>query len=66
MAEKVAQHTHCQMCGKATPLDETLCSEECKQKYKALVKKRKLFVYMIYVLIFFILILYGLAYSGAI
>jgi len=58
MVEKVSQHTHCQICGKAIPVDETLCSEECKQKYRAMVKKRKWLVYIMYGLIFFILALF--------
>lgn len=48
MAEKVSQHTHCHICGKAIPLGETLCSEECRQKYQSLVKKRKLMMYFMY------------------
>mgnify|MGYP002750209242 CR=1 FL=1 len=58
MVEKVAQHTHCHICGKAIPFNETLCSEECKQKYQAMVKKRKTIVYIMYALIAFILILF--------
>ena len=42
MAEKVAQHKHCQVCGKTIPISETMCSEECKQKYQAFMKKRKM------------------------
>ena len=61
MAEKVAQHTHCQICGKAIPISETLCSEECKQKYKSMVKKRKILVYIMYGLIFVILIMFLLS-----
>ena len=58
MVEKVAQHTHCQICGKAIPISETLCSEECKQRYQTMVKKRKILVYVMYGLIAFILVLY--------
>ena len=58
MVEKVAQHTHCQICGKAIPITETLCSDECKQKYQAMVKKRKMLVYIMYGLIAFILVLF--------
>ena len=58
MVEKVAQHTHCQICGKAIPLTETLCSEECKEKYRAMVKKRKMIVYVMYASVFFILALF--------
>lgn len=58
MVEKVSQHTHCQICGKAVPVTETLCSEECKQKYQVMIKKRKWLVYIMYGLIFFILALF--------
>jgi predicted nucleic acid-binding Zn ribbon protein len=58
MAEKVTQHAHCHICGKAIPLTETLCSEECRQKYNLMLKKRKMLVYVMYALIFFILAMY--------
>ncbi|MEA2055821.1 MAG: DUF2116 family Zn-ribbon domain-containing protein [Candidatus Thermoplasmatota archaeon] len=58
MAEKIPQHAHCQVCGKAVPVSETLCSEECKQKYEALVKKRKMMVYLMYGLIGAVLVMY--------
>jgi predicted nucleic acid-binding Zn ribbon protein len=48
MAEIIPQHTHCHMCGKSIPLGETLCSEECKQKFQSLVKRRKLILYLMY------------------
>ncbi|MFW6120408.1 MAG: DUF2116 family Zn-ribbon domain-containing protein [Petrotogales bacterium] len=58
MVEKVGQHAHCQICGKAIPVSENLCSEECKQKYQSMVKKRKMLMYIMYALIFVILILF--------
>ena len=58
MAEKIDQHTHCHMCGKVTPLSETLCSKDCKDKYQNMVKKRKMFVYVMYAIIFFIIALF--------
>jgi predicted nucleic acid-binding Zn ribbon protein len=64
MVEKVAQHTHCQICGKTIPVSETLCSDECKQKYQAMIKKRKMLVYIMYVLIFIIVIMYVLSVRG--
>jgi len=62
MTERIPQHMHCSMCGKAIPISETLCSDECKQKYDAMVKKRKLWVYIMYAAIFgfFILLLFQL------
>jgi len=61
MVEKVAQHSHCQICGKAIPISETLCSDECKQKYAGMIKKRKILMYIMYALIFVILIMFVLA-----
>lgn len=51
MGENVPQHSHCQICGKAIPLTEAQCSEECKTKYQMLMKRRKLMVYVMYGLI---------------
>ncbi len=56
MAENVPQHSHCQICGKAIPLTETLCSEECKQRFTQMLKRRKFLMYLMYVLIFIIII----------
>jgi len=58
MAEKVGQHTHCNMCGKAIPINESLCSEECKEKFNTMVKKRRMLVYIMYFFIFVILALF--------
>jgi predicted nucleic acid-binding Zn ribbon protein len=59
--QKVVQHTHCQICGKAIPLSENLCSQDCKQKYQAMLKKRRMLVYIMYGLIFVILIMFLVA-----
>ena len=56
MSEKISQHSHCQICGKAIPVSETFCSDECKGKYESMMKKRKLLVYAMYALIGVILI----------
>jgi len=64
MVEKIIQHTHCHMCGKAVPVTETLCSEECKQKYQKMLKKRKMWVYIMYAAIFFMIIVLILSSSA--
>lgn len=67
MTEKIPQHMHCQICGKAiTASDtETMCSEECKQRYQNLSKRRKLWVYIMYALIFvMIAVLFIAPYLG--
>ena len=62
MAENVPQHTHCHVCMKAIPVGETICSEECKQRYQAMAKRRKLMVYFMYgmlVAIILVIVLYN-------
>ncbi len=41
MVEKVLQHKHCQVCGRAIPVDEIFCSVECDNKYKGYMKKQR-------------------------
>ena len=57
MTEKVAQHSHCQICGKAIPLSETLCSEECKQRFTQMLRRRKIIMYFMFASIFAIIAL---------
>ncbi len=61
MTEKILQHKHCNICGKAIPVDETFCSDECKEKWNAMVKKRKMMMYIMYgmILVFIVLILFS-------
>jgi len=51
MAGSVQQHAHCHMCGKSIPYGETLCSEECKQKFQSLLRRRRFLLYLMYGLI---------------
>ena len=60
MTESIPPHAHCQICGKAIPVSETFCSEECKEKYNTMMKKRKLMVYAMYALIAVIVIMFML------
>ena len=48
MAEKVAPHNHCHVCMKSIPVGETLCSDECKQKYQTMMRKKRLVIYFMY------------------
>jgi predicted nucleic acid-binding Zn ribbon protein len=46
--EKIPQHTHCQMCGKAVTIDKILCSVGCEEKYNAMIKRKKIYIYVLY------------------
>jgi len=61
MPEKIPQHTHCPICGKAIPISESFCSDECKQKYQQMLKKRKMLVYVMYATIIFIIVVFILS-----
>jgi predicted nucleic acid-binding Zn ribbon protein len=61
MTEAIVQHTHCHICGKAIPVSEMFCSEECKGKYTSMIKKRKILMFAMYAIIGVIIILYVIA-----
>ncbi|MEM0493509.1 MAG: DUF2116 family Zn-ribbon domain-containing protein [Candidatus Thermoplasmatota archaeon] len=56
--EKIVQHTHCQICGKAIPMNETLCSEDCKQRYQKMLRTRKWYLYIMYGLIAIVVLIF--------
>jgi predicted nucleic acid-binding Zn ribbon protein len=58
MSEIVPQHSHCQICGKTIPISETLCSEECKNKFHSMLKKRKLLVWAMYAIVGMIIVIF--------
>lgn len=59
---KLLQHKHCQVCSKAIPLSEEICSEECKVEFEALVKKRRSYIYLMYGMIVLIFVVMLLSY----
>jgi len=48
MAEKIPPHNHCNVCMKAIPVGETQCSDECREKFYKMMRKRKLMIYFMY------------------
>lgn len=60
MPLEIPEHGHCRVCGKAIPIEEIFCSQECKEKFERFVKRRRILVLMMYALmiaIFLIIIL---------
>lgn len=41
MAEKLLQHKHCRMCGKAIPADDIFCNDQCKGEHTEMMRKKK-------------------------
>ncbi len=52
---QIPQHSHCKICGKAIPTDETFCSKDCEERFQAMTKKRKILIYVMYALMFFVI-----------
>lgn len=59
---KLLQHRHCQVCSKAIPISEEVCSEKCKIELEEMVKKRRRMVYLIYGSMIFVIIILILSY----
>ncbi len=53
----IPPHSHCQICGKAIKYGEIVCSEKCKKEYENFIKKRKMYIYIMYAALFFLIIL---------
>jgi len=60
--ERIPQHAHCQICGKAIPYGETVCSDECREKYQEIVKKRKMYIYIMYGALALLMVMFILMY----
>ncbi len=63
MPEKIPPHKHCKECSKPIAMDETFCSVQCENAFRAKLKRRKNQLYLYYVLMVFILIA-ALIYLG--
>lgn len=57
MVEKILQHKHCKICEKAILPEEELCSDECKNRWNVILKKRKWTMYFFYGMIALFIIL---------
>lgn len=61
MPEKLLQHKHCLSCGKAVKPSEDYCSDDCRERHHATIKKkRRQLVYLwvgamgVLILVFFV------------
>jgi predicted nucleic acid-binding Zn ribbon protein len=62
MTNIIPAHNHCMICMKAIPASETLCSDECKQKYQKMLKKKRYTLLFLWVMI--IAVIAVLFYGG--
>lgn len=48
MAERLVQHKHCPVCGKAMSVDKKACSPECEASHEAIIREKKRTMYLFY------------------
>lgn len=65
MAERLVQHKHCPVCGKAMSADKDTCSDECGDKRQAQIKERKRTMYLFYFSIVVLAIVLALQLMGS-
>lgn len=58
MVEKILQHKHCGVCGKAVPVDDAFCSDLCKDKFEVLMKKKRTTMLIFYTAMVFVIIVF--------
>jgi predicted nucleic acid-binding Zn ribbon protein len=46
--ERIPNHGHCWICGRAVPFGEHLCSPECEAKHAENQRKRRLWMWLLY------------------
>lgn len=61
----IPQHSHCQICGKAIKYGEIVCSEKCRKEYEKLVKRRKMYIYIMYAALLFLVIMVFMQIAGS-
>lgn len=66
LVERLVQHKHCKMCGKAIQPDDITCSDACKAKWDAQQRSRKQTMWLFYLSIGVLLFVLMLTLSGGV
>jgi predicted nucleic acid-binding Zn ribbon protein len=65
MAERLVQHKHCPVCGKAMSVDKETCSDECATTRQAQLRDKRRTLYLFYFSIVVLAIVLGLQFMTA-
>jgi predicted nucleic acid-binding Zn ribbon protein len=60
VAERLVNHKHCPVCGKAMSVDKETCSDECSNQRRIKQQERKRTLYFFYAAIIIMAIVMGL------
>ena len=64
MAERLVQHKHCPICGKAMSAEKDTCSNECSIKRKRQMQEKKRTMYLFYFSILVLVVVMGLQFMS--
>ena len=65
MAERLVQHKHCPVCGKAMSADKETCTDECAVTRQTQVQEKKRTLYLFYFSIVILAVVLGLQFMSA-
>jgi predicted nucleic acid-binding Zn ribbon protein len=65
MAERLVQHKHCPVCGKAMSSSKETCSSECADRREVQIRERKRTMYIFYASIAVLVVVLALQFLGA-
>jgi predicted nucleic acid-binding Zn ribbon protein len=65
MAERLVQHKHCPVCGKAMSVEKETCSDECASQREVQLREKKRTLYLFYFSIIILAIVMGLQFMNA-
>jgi len=64
MAERLVQHKHCPVCGKAMSAERETCSGECSIKRSTQMQEKKRTLYLFYISILVLVVVMGLQFMS--
>lgn len=64
MAERLVQHKHCPVCGKAMSSDRESCSDECATRREKQIKERKRTMYLFYFSMLILVVVLALQFTS--
>ena len=64
MAERLVQHKHCPICGKAMSADKETCSDECAIKRQTQMQEKKRTLYLFYFSMLVLVVVLGLQFMS--
>ncbi len=62
--DEIKPHRHCLNCGIAIPPDKTFCSKKCEAEWNAMLRRKKMSIYVWMILLLILIIIMFVAMGG--